>query len=361
MMQLPLFTGGFRVKKNVIRATCFLVVFFLLFYSLTLVFSPKWDYYYSPSYTTSFYDQPRNSIDVLFIGSSSYYRGTSPLTIWKNFGFTSYTRASANLPASLMYYYLVESLKTQHPRVVILDVSLIFRDYDVDEFEGALRRAIEPMNLSIEKIQAIKAIVSRSNAQTFSSFLLPLLRYHSRWIELTSQDFQFFGTKKNYFDRGSYLKYEKVPQVVPVDFMKPNQKNADYDDWSYMYFEKTIQLCEEKNIDVMFLTLPRLYWKYEKYNSIQKIANERQITYLDYALPDNFSATGIDVSSDYFDNGHLNVYGAIKVSNYLGAYLKERYGFTDNRLNPDFEQWNTDLLIFEDEFEKEIAKDIKPR
>lgn len=347
--------------RIVFRVSCFIIVFCLIFYSLTSVLSPKWNYYFSPSYTTSFYDQQKNSIDVLFIGSSSYYRGTSPLTIWKDFGFTSYTRASANLPALLMYYYLVESLKTQHPRVVVLDASLIFREYDVDEFEGALRHAIDPMNFSIEKIRAINEVVTRSKTQTYTSYLFPLLRYHSRWQELQREDFHIFEKPKNFHDRGSFLKFEKVTQVVPDGFMRPNLRTVDFDDWSFYYFDKTIQLCEEQNIDVLFLTLPRLYWNYEKFNSIQKIADEHQITYLDLTLPENFSATSIDVSSDYFDNGHLNVYGAIKVSKYLGAYLKERYRFTDNRLNPEFEKWNTDLRIFEDKFEKEIAKDLKPR
>ena len=96
----------------------------------------------------------------------------------------------AQAPA-VSYYYLVEALKYQKPAVVVIDTSrILFEDYDVDKKEGKLRTAIDPMKLSTSKLSLIWDVVSLSEEQTISSYLMPFLRYHSRWDELKEIDFQ---------------------------------------------------------------------------------------------------------------------------------------------------------------------------
>ena len=40
---------------------------------------------------------------------------------------------------------------------------------------------------------------------------------------------------------------------------------------------------------------------------------------------------GINPNTDFYDKGHLNDTGTIKVSNYLGKYIVEQYNLTDMR------------------------------
>jgi hypothetical protein len=59
----------------------------------------------------------------------------------------------------------------------------------------------------------------------------------------------------------------------------------------------------------------------------------------------------IDYTTDTRDGGdHLNVYGAIKATGYIGRWLNERYELPDKRLTDIAPSWN-DLL---NEYTKEI-------
>ena len=52
----------------------------------------------------------------------------------------------------------------------------------------------------------------------------------------------------------------------------------------------------------------------------------------------------IDWNKDTRDAGdHLNYYGAVKVTDFIGQYVKENYDMPDNRSNPEYVKWNESL------------------
>lgn len=103
----------------------------------------------------------------------------------------------------------------------------------------------------------------------------------------------------------------------------------------------------EKNIELVLInTLSPVNWSYEKHNGIEKLAKEYSLTYIDMNLA--AKEINIDWKKDTYDKGdHLNFYGAQKVTDYLGKYIKNNFSLTDNRGNEDFKHWDEDLKAYE--------------
>jgi hypothetical protein len=291
----------------------------------------------------AFYQLPNNSIDVLFLGASSYRQGIQPLVLWEDHGFTSYVRANGSQGPMVSYYYLVESWQYQKPSVVVIDGIGLWNSYDVDEKEPRIRRAVDPMRFSITKLQLISEIVNHSQSQKVIDYLFSFFRYHNRWSNLTAVDFH---PAEEHRLRGVIYFTQVTPQKFPQHFMEPTSKIAKIDDQAFYYYEKMIRLCEENDITVIFATLPRTFSTYARYNATSQLAEQYEFEYLDYNLPKNLTAIQLDANTDFVNPGHLNVFGALKVTHDLGNYLQERFHFTDKRDNPQFEQWNADLQYF---------------
>lgn len=305
---------------------------------------------------TTFYKQPKNSIDVIFIGASSFHHGISPLAIWEEEGIVSYSRATSVQAPAVSYYYLMETMKYQHPKVVVLDGVSLFRYYDVDEDEGWLRQAIDPMRFSIEKIRLILEIVAKSNIQTIDSYLFPFLRYHSRWNDLRTADFDFMQIDTYDHFKGMVVDIRINPREMPENYMVEEGEAAQFDEDALFYFERIIELCKKNNIDVLFLTLPRLQWNYSKHLGVEQLAKKHGLNYVDYSSPVYFEKIGLDLSRDFYDDNHLNVYGAQKLSKDLSSFLKETYTLPDRRNDSKYTQWNFDLAYYKERLEQAEAQ-----
>ena len=344
---------------RIIKVITFLVILCLLSSYITNTFVPK-DNEYQTSFTrtNAFYALPKDTIDVLFVGASTFYRGISPLEIWESYGVTGFVRAVGGQAPMVSYYYLAEALKYQKPDVVVIDAShSMFQAYDVDKKEGKLRNAIDPMRLSVTKFKLIQEIISTSEKQTFASYLHPLLRYHSRWDELEQIDFQYKVNKQIGYYKGFYmLDFRKGNMRFPETHMQPTETIAALSKDSLAYFEKIFQLCKENNISVVIVTMPKARWDFSQHLSVQQLADAHGSTYIDYSLNENIEDVALDEANDFLNESHLNTSGAQKVSRHLGAFLQETYHLEDKRNDPAYQQWNIDLQIYEDEYAKAFAQ-----
>jgi hypothetical protein len=98
------------------------------------------------------------------------------------------------------------------------------------------------------------------------------------------------------------------------------------------YLDLIRELCEEKGITLLLVKAPSVspVW-YDKWDAqIVEYADTYGLDYLNY-LP-LVDEIGIDFAADTYDGGlHMNYSGAVKCADYLGAYLVEHYGLSDNR------------------------------
>ena len=60
-------------------------------------------------------------------------------------------------------------------------------------------------------------------------------------------------------------------------------------------------------------------------------------------------------SIDLCDSHHLNHFGAQKITNHIGKYIKEHYDIPDRRLDPAYAKWNEDYKLYvQDIFAQEL-------
>ena len=85
------------------------------------------------------------------------------------------------------YYCIKEALKYQKPKVIVLNTDQLFHNEQMKE--EYKRLLYDAMKLNKNKVEAIMDPVQNNSRNEQISFIFPILRYHSRWMELEDEDF----------------------------------------------------------------------------------------------------------------------------------------------------------------------------
>ena len=72
--------------------------------------------------------------------------------------------------------------------------------------------------------------------------------------------------------------------------------------------------------------------------AVRKIVSDFRYDFMD--LHDNYSDIGIDDSTDFGDYEHLNVYGAEKMTAYLGQFFVDNYDVMSDSTDEEVKYWN---------------------
>ncbi len=284
--------------------------------------------------------------EVLFVGDCEVYENFSPITLYEEYGITSYIRGSAQQLAWQSYYLLEDALRYETPKVVVFNVLAL--KYDEPQSEAYNRMSIDGMKWSSSKIGAIQS--SMTDSEHMVEYLFPILRYHSRWSELTLEDVKYMFHKDKVSHNGYYMRVD----VRPVeDFPEPDPlADPRLGDNAMSYLDRIRELCEENGIALVLIKSPSLYpyWYDEWDAQIVEYAETYGLDYFNYV--DLADEIGIDYSTDTYDAGlHLNLSGAEKMASYFGAYLTETYDLTDYREEEEYSRVYAEKIRFYEEME----------
>lgn len=264
--------------------------------------------------------------DVIFVGDCEVYENFSPITMWEDYGITSYIRGSAQQLIWQSYYLLEETLEYEKPEAVVFNV--LSMKYDTPQKEAYNRMTLDGMKWSKSKVDDIRA--SMMEDEEFADYVFPILRYHSRWQELTSDDFKYLFTRRPVSQSGYYMRIDVKPAQT---FPKPKKlANYEFGENSWKYLEKMRKLCEEKGIQLILVKAPSLYpaWYDEWEDQIEEYAKTYELPY--YNFLELTDEVGIDFTKDTYDGGlHLNLSGAEKMGAYFGKILRDEFQVPDRR------------------------------
>ncbi|MBH1939812.1 SGNH/GDSL hydrolase family protein [Mobilitalea sibirica] len=288
-----------------------------------------------------YYDEVKEH-DVIFIGDCEVFSNVSPITLWENYGITSYIRGSAQQLIWQSYYLLEETLNYEKPKAVVFNV--LSMKYNEPQKEAYNRLTLDGMKLSKSKISAVKA--SMMEDEQLITYLFPILRYHSRWNELSGEDFKYLFDK----DKLSHNGYLMRIDVKPVNVIPKGRKLADYSfgDNSYDYLDKMTKLCKENDIELILIKSPSVYpyWYEEWDEQMVNYAKENNLTYINFL--DEAEEIGIDYSKDTYDGGlHLNLSGAEKFTDYFGSILSNEFHLPDHREDARLKEiWDKKITFY---------------
>lgn len=358
------------VKRYIFRAIVFLLVFCALFYAAQEVLRYKWDSNENQGWRNLAYlEEPSGSIDVLFIGSSPFYAGITPMILWKESGITSINFGkSGNMPL-VNYYQALYALETQTPKLVILDFNCICLDRraDTDESWENVNRMIADTFPSWKWKNAFITGMKKDNPnQDILSYYFPLLRYHSRWDQLTRDDFVVNNSYQEYLKGALFAHWptEEVIEYDPGNMFEEFTEEEPVAEYSYNYYRKIIDLCHEKGIEVAVLSCPEedrfdieAHQKsFRTYNTMERVTNELGLNYYNMNRPEIWEKYGFVEAEDFYNSAHMNWHGSIKLSAAIAPILQADYGLPDHRGDPAYSAWDDDWNAFYADYRAELAE-----
>ena len=120
----------------------------------------------------------RDSIDVLFFGSSIQFCDVSPAAVYARTGLTSYVVGAPSQSPSMTWFYLKEALRTQSPRAIVVDLNCA---------SYARQTSYPEINIGMMpySVNRVAAAFSAATAQNRAGLLFPLYSYRENWHRLS--------------------------------------------------------------------------------------------------------------------------------------------------------------------------------
>ena len=335
-------------KLIVIIFKSLLIIFLVV--SFNLLMMPK---YISENYdgriVAEFYRE-KAPVDVLFLGSSTVYSGISPIKLYEDYGIASYVLASSSQTSWDSYYLLVEALKSGKPSLVVLDIGFMNQAEDYAE-EVSNRKLFDYMKPSKNKFDAIK--VAKAADENNWDYILPVLRYHERYKDLSIDDIKYLYYKPDVTYNGYIMNWNISESIESTALTLDNAADMSLNPKNAEYLQKIITLCNNEGIKLLLVKTPSYSakWGHTFENDIIATAAAGGINYLNF---DNYQdKMNLNWYTDSPDGGgHLNIIGAEKYTYCLGAVLEENYELPDRRedsvysaiYNEKLDRYNNDKL-----------------
>ena len=162
--------------KEISKYIIIIAIIAALLYFATKLLEPKYMTNIKEGAMTAEYYLNAGDNQVIFLGDCEVYENFSPVTLWEEYGITSYIRGNANQLIWQSYYLLEETLKYETPRVVIYNVQAM--RYSEPVRESYNRMALDGMKLSPIKLKAIKD--SMMEDENMITYIFTILRYQDR-------------------------------------------------------------------------------------------------------------------------------------------------------------------------------------
>ena len=272
----------------------------------------------------TFHNMPDNSFEVIGYGSSHMWRGMNPIELYNQYGIGAYNYGCNWQKLNTTLLFLKDSLRTQSPKVVLIETYLV-DDYKndqnvdgeiyyttvIDEFDG--------------KREYLKQALG-NDKERYLAYYMPLCAFHDNWIDISKKSFEA-AVNNDFYKTMGFVSSEKVTPVVIPEKNTFNQNSLS--DESIAILDEIVEICDEANIDIIFYTTP---WQgdYNYSKAMEEyVLDKNNCVYID--LYEKIEEIGLDGTTDFSDEGHLNTSGSNKVADYLGEYLIGHYELTDFR------------------------------
>lgn len=283
-----------------------------------------------------FYSE-KDDFDVLFFGSSRVLDAIQPMELWEDYRIKSYNLAQHNEGIGRNYWSIRNALEQTDPKLIVLDISLFSGVYNLDEEasdsdKAYLHNMLDHMPLSFTKLEAIKELCIPS---MYMEYIFPFTLYHGRWRELSLNDW----TNSSEPRKGAEIRSNIYPM---------KQLPWATDECSEIFLPEglripdIIQLCEDKNIELLFICMPiPKEGSYKTINSFEKYFDEKQIPFINL-----WKESGLlNYALDFADETHVNQAGSKKITSFLGEYINGHYDFegahhTDSKWDESLEEYH---------------------
>lgn len=259
----------------------------------------------------------KGSVDVLFVGDSEVFSNISPMELWHKRGITSYVCATGAQQLPYSHTILRRATRYQKPKYIFFETNSLYAPFIADD------------------------LVMRSLQDTF-----PIFEFHNRWKSLTPRDFTLKRVPRWTDDLKGFRINKTVTPANADSIARKKGMTGFLNPVNRAYFEIMVEYCRSIGATPVLFTAPNLAnWSQERHDAIQQMADEMEVEFLDFNTAPY--EVDIDWTTDTRDGGdHLNYYGAVKYTSYLGDLLENTYGLEDHRGEEGYESWDRAYLRY---------------
>ncbi|WP_452227725.1 hypothetical protein [Lacinutrix sp. MEBiC02404] len=298
------------MKKFIVKSSLFILPLVLCFLFIEIENRTNNTFYTKSKYIKD----NKNSIEVLILGSSQTWRAINPEYLTMDVAPLAHGGSALNID-----YLLFKKYVDNFPnlKVVILETSYHtfeeFRNtswnknhlfhiyYDVNNYEGAAPWS-ENLLLTANPKAYIKKIWTRSIFPEFGEY----------------NNYGFITSTKKTLDKSGY----------PASELKSRHIKESLDNYKIetKLLANMVTTCEEKGLDLILFSPPK-YSTYNKNYTSTKL-ERRNLVFEKYKKLDrvyilNYETTYEDEKDMFYNEDHLNIYGAKKLTKSLNIELEK--------------------------------------
>lgn len=331
-----------------VRGAIFLLLFLACFIFLNRVFCRS---SFHTEKISDFYASSQSEYDVLAFGPSYMYCTFSPPELYRRFGLRSFVMGSPCQPIYETFFFIRRALSKYRPRIVLLGADMIC--YSAGQYihkSEFVHEATDGFPLSFDKVSMICNLATNSD---IDEFFLPIIKYHDRWKNLDVSNFKHNTAR---YDVMGHMFYcgEGFTNTVSSYDLKTCSRSMIYGE-NIRWLEKIRDVVESAGARLVLVSAPRCNGFADgRLATLHDYSDVHGLAFLDLNL--DFEKTRISNDSDFYDGGHLNVFGAEKATRYIGEWLMENFAFTSSVDVADRSFWNAIVKMYDAKKSKALER-----
>lgn len=352
-------------KKQTLRVIMFIVVVFFVLFVINKILVQPAVVDTNARYHAFYKAEPENTWDGVLLGSSVVDRAWAAPLAWHEQGIALYAMSIDSLPLPFVTSVMKEVRKKQDTNFFIIDLrGLRSSKLELQEFK--IRRLTDNMEFSKNRNDTLKKAfdyvekynVDKSFLDDKLSFYIPFIKYHSRWNQLTKEDFLKPETKMKgvYMADAFKIRATKKPRIT--------SKVGELTDLQTDILTEILEYGKKNDLQLLFTVLPAplAVSAQHQMNKAFEIIDSYGYNVLNFNNEEIYKEMDLDFSTDFYNTLHLNSKGARKVTSYLSKYIVDTYNIKDKRGEESYKSWDEAWNVYDNYYFQgwEEVKNTKP-
>lgn len=314
-----------------------------------------------------FEEQPEDSIDIAFIGSSTVFRYFSVMEVWNTYGITSMSYAASAMPSDFTISMMELAQDYHDPEVYVIDLRSVLSDEyrykyygttgDSDDVDATIN-AFNLLQNPITKVNAVLNSIYVSDGQYMQIF--SLLYNHEGFLDGVSNLIANGGMYESLDYKGDE---QLIFQVVDMTYKYVDFEQMEEDetytltDTTVEYMIELFEYCDANDIQAYFIFSPYVNARNDLDQEIRRELGELVETY-GYPFTDYRSQLediGLDITIDFYNSSHVNAVGAKKFTIYAMEDILDTYEIVPDYSQEVVEDWDAEYVLWESYYEENVA------
>lgn len=295
-----------------------------------------------------FYGLERNSVDVVFLGTSVTFTSFMPMEAWYEYGIAAYDYCTNVQFENALRYSLADIERTQHPKLIMIDIAPFLyehfagnADWEEIERDRYISFNLDSRRYTLDRFALINEINQDRNGsvEDYWYYFFDINRSH-----MNNLNYSHFHNAEKDVERGyGYLPHQRGEVFMLEDTVANDGRVAPLSGREQYYLEKLLVAAGRTDAEIVFFCAP-VYFKdpieLRRKNYLKEYIETEGFTFADFS--GDIDEIGLDYRTDFWGVNHFDALGAEKVTMHLCDYITSNHDIPDRRNDEQYSKWHSD-------------------